>query len=133
MTKRFCNGTSDSYKQEILIKKNLAQDSYNGAHDPTLDSFEHNTPVRSLEPKELIERLGLVLPNEGLGKEGIMDILKKILQYSVNTWHQGFLHKLYASTNPIGVVSELILAVLNTNVSIHLTRSRLFTKLVLII
>ena len=48
-----------------------------------------------------------------------MDILKKILQYSVNTWHQGFLHKLYASTNPIGVVSELILAVLNTNVSRH--------------
>ena len=53
-----------------------------------------------------------------------MDILKKILQYSVNTWHQGFLHKLYASTNPIGVVSELILAVLNTNVSRHLDTQR---------
>ena len=114
---------SDSYKQDLLFKKKLAQDSSIGIHNATADSFGQNTPVRPLEPKELIERLDLVLPNEGLGKGGLMDILNRILQYSVNTWHQGFLHKLYATTNPIGVVSELILAVLNTNVSICSTRS----------
>jgi hypothetical protein len=45
-------------------------------------------------------------------------MVQKILKYSVNTWDQGFLDKLYASTNAVGVVSELILSVLNTNVSI---------------
>jgi hypothetical protein len=45
-----------------------------------------------------------------------VDIVEKILRYSVNTWDQGFLDKLYASTNAVGVIAELILAVLNTNV-----------------
>lgn len=37
----------------------------------------------------------------------------------MNTWHQGFLDKLYASTNAPGVASELILAALNTNVHVY--------------
>jgi glutamate decarboxylase len=37
----------------------------------------------------------------------------------VNTWHQGFLDKLYASTNAPGVAAELILAALNTNVHVY--------------
>lgn len=48
-----------------------------------------------------------------------MDLVDRILRYSVNTWDQGFMHKLSGSTNAVGVVSELILAVLNANVSSH--------------
>lgn len=44
---------------------------------------------------------------------------QKILRYSVNTWHQGFLDKLYASTNAPGMAAELILAALNTNVHVY--------------
>lgn len=51
------------------------------------------------------------------GKEGLLHTVEQVLKYSVNTWDQGFLDKLYASTNAVGVISELILAVLNTNVS----------------
>lgn len=40
-----------------------------------------------------------------------------MLRYSVNTWSDGFLDKLYASTDPVGVASDLLLSVLNTNVS----------------
>lgn len=89
--------------------------------------------VEYLPPKKLSVLLNLRLPNEGTGKEGMLDIIQKILQYSVNTWDQGlhlpllpsnpllnfltgFMDKLYSSTNPVGVVSELLLAVLNTNV-----------------
>lgn len=57
---------------------------------------------------------------KGKGKEGVVDLVEKVLKYSVNTWDQGFLDKLYASTNAIGVVSELLLAVLNTNVCISI-------------
>ena len=53
---------------------------------------------------------------QGSGKEGLVKLVSSILKYSVNTWDQGFLDKLYASTNAVGVVSELLLAVLNTNV-----------------
>lgn len=45
--------------------------------------------------------------------------MDKILRYSVNTWDQGFLDKLYASTDAAGVASELILAVLNTNLHVY--------------
>jgi len=55
--------------------------------------------------------------NDGkTGKDGLVKLVESILKYSVNTWDQGFLDKLYASTNAVGVVSELVLAVLNTNV-----------------
>lgn len=54
---------------------------------------------------------------EGKGKQGLLQVVENVLKYSVNTWDQGFLDKLYATTNAPGVVSELVLAVLNTNVS----------------
>ena len=41
------------------------------------------------------------------------------MKYSVNTWHQGFLDKLYASTNAPGLAAELIIAALNTNVHVY--------------
>ena len=46
-------------------------------------------------------------------------MVEQVLQFSVNTWDQGFMDKLYSSTNAVGVVSELILAVLNTNVHVY--------------
>ena len=67
-------------------------------------------------PKELGPVLDLKLEDEGVGKAGLLDLVERTLQYSVNTWDQGFMDKLYASTNPVGVVSELVLGVLNTNV-----------------
>ena len=57
------------------------------------------------------------LPGDGKGKEGLLSTVEQVLKYSVNTWDLGFMDKLYASTNAVGVVSELLLAVLNTNVS----------------
>lgn len=100
--------------------------------------------VEQYKPAELLQRLALSLPEkEGRGREGLLQSIQDILRYSVNTWDQGFMDKLYASTNAVrpsfatrntasnagieflytelirwqvGVVSELLLAVLNTNV-----------------
>lgn len=66
-------------------------------------------------PAALTKVLAFDLPEEGCGKRGLSDILEKTLRYSCNTWHHGFMDKLFASTNPVGVLSELLLAVLNTN------------------
>ena len=56
------------------------------------------------------------MPHEGRGVQGLAQVVRQTLEYSTNTWHQGFMDKLYASTNAVGVASELVLAVLNTNV-----------------
>jgi glutamate decarboxylase len=63
--------------------------------------------------------LRLDLPSTGKGQDGLLQVLQQVLRYSVNTWHQGFLDKLYASTNAPGVAAELILAALNTNVHVY--------------
>lgn len=73
----------------------------------------------SKKPEELLKILQLELPQKGKKQEGLIEVLRKVLRYSVNTWHQGFLDKLYASTNAPGVASELILAALNTNVHVY--------------
>lgn len=75
--------------------------------------------VEYREPEELQKIFNLDLPTIGQGQTGLLQVLQQILQYSVNTWHQGFLDKLYASTNAPGVAAELILAVLNTNVHVY--------------
>lgn len=69
------------------------------------------------KPEKLFSLLAFQLPDAGKGKDGLLSAVELVLRYSVNTWDQGFLDKLYASTNAVGVVSELLLSVLNTNVS----------------
>lgn len=61
-----------------------------------------NVLVDSRKPDELVSQLKLSLPEgDGAGKEGLLDMVQKILRYSVNTWDQGFLDKLYASNTPV--------------------------------
>ncbi|KAJ0424204.1 hypothetical protein BJY00DRAFT_299349 [Aspergillus carlsbadensis] len=95
----------------------------NGASKSNGVNGDHTIVGESLvnykRPEELQDILHLSLPQQGTGQEGLIEILRKVLQYSVNTWHQGFLDKLYASTNAPGVASELILAALNTNVHVY--------------
>ncbi|PYI10177.1 group II pyridoxal-5-phosphate decarboxylase [Aspergillus sclerotiicarbonarius CBS 121057] len=99
---------------EVPLGQKLLQNGTNG---------EHKSPGTSLvdhkKPEELQKLLQLALPEQGTGQDGLVEVLRKVLQYSVNTWHQGFLDKLYASTNAPGVASELILAALNTNVHVY--------------
>lgn len=52
-------------------------------------------------PEELVKALDLQLPETGAGKQGVLDLVRHVLAYSVNTWDQGFLDKLYASNNAV--------------------------------
>lgn len=60
------------------------------------------------QPERLLKLLDFKLPDGvGQGKTGLLDIVEKVLQYSVNTWDQGFLDKLYASTNAVRLVNSV--------------------------
>ncbi|KAE8382601.1 hypothetical protein BDV26DRAFT_277957 [Aspergillus bertholletiae] len=90
----------------------------NGVNDYNLKPLDTSL-VNHKKPEDLQSILQLELPEQGTGQDGLVEALQKVLRYSVNTWHQGFLDKLYASTNAPGVASELILAALNTNVHVY--------------
>ncbi|KAI1609178.1 glutamate decarboxylase [Exophiala viscosa] len=61
----------------------------------------------------------LSLPEAGGGQAGILQSLKSILKYSVNTSAPGFLDKLYSAPLPPGIAADLVLSVLNTNLHVY--------------
>ncbi|ONH67370.1 Acidic amino acid decarboxylase GADL1 [Cyberlindnera fabianii] len=69
----------------------------------------------SFSPRELSDIVPLETPEKGYGVSGVYELFEQVLNNSVVTWHPGFLDKLYASTNPIGVISDILLSLLNTN------------------
>ncbi|EXJ60344.1 glutamate decarboxylase [Cladophialophora yegresii CBS 114405] len=79
--------------------------------------------VDSHPPSDLLAILHssgtLDLPDQGTGQAGLEETLSTILKYSVNPSAPGFLDKLYAAPLPPGIVAELILAVLNTNLHVY--------------
>ncbi|KAA8914433.1 hypothetical protein TRICI_002931 [Trichomonascus ciferrii] len=66
-------------------------------------------------PRELSEKLKLELPKKGQEYQGLLKDVDMLLDNSAVTWNPGFLEKLYASTNPVGIASDMLLSVLNTN------------------
>lgn len=65
-------------------------------------------------PKALAERLAFSLPEqEGRGRDGLLNIIQNLLKYSVNTWDQGFLDKLYSSTNAVRRMERKSYALIN--------------------
>ncbi|KAF4465936.1 Pyridoxal phosphate-dependent decarboxylase [Fusarium albosuccineum] len=79
-----------------------------------------NVLVDAHSPQDLLARFNFSLPaGTGRGKDGLLDTIQDVLRYSVNTWDQGFMDKLTAATNPVGLISELVLGVLNTNVHVY--------------
>ncbi|KAI1432089.1 glutamate decarboxylase [Xylaria sp. CBS 124048] len=84
------------------------------------DPSARNVLVDYHSPEDLVKRLQFSLPEgQGRGKDGLLEVIRSVLRYSVNTWDQGFMDKLYSSTNAVGVVSDMILSTLNTNVHVY--------------
>ncbi|KAL9553697.1 hypothetical protein MBANPS3_003174 [Mucor bainieri] len=81
---------------------------------------DETQPVVSFQdPEQLYKAMDFSLPTQGAGIDGTFELIKSTLKYSVNSWNPRFMDKLYAGTNPIGVISELLLAVLNSNVHVY--------------
>lgn len=61
----------------------------------------HNVLVENVKPEQLATQLNFLLPAEGQGRQGLLEGIANVLKYSVNTWDQGFMDKLYASNSPV--------------------------------
>ncbi|GME66936.1 unnamed protein product [[Candida] boidinii] len=84
------------------------------------DAGKADIGPRFENPKELYSILKLddpkIFDKPLQGKPNdVVAVFDSILKNSVNTWHPGFMDKLYASTNPIGLLSDILLSTLNTN------------------
>jgi glutamate decarboxylase len=62
---------------------------------------ERNVLVDYHKPADLVNRLKFSLPESGKGKEGLLESIEKVLKYSVNTWDQGFMDKLFSTNTPV--------------------------------
>lgn len=97
--------------------------SYVAQADPTSTQYKADSIGTYHAPQELkkifTEDEGLLQKGVRHSKEELFKHIDNVLKYSVNTWNPGFLDKLYASTNPIGVISDIILSVLNTNSHVY--------------
>ncbi|CAI6338825.1 unnamed protein product [Periconia digitata] len=113
--------------------RGLAIPSFSPSPSPSESNTTRTSLVQHLPPKELEgilvgsgfldicgkEEKGEGEGGNGGGKDGLVEVVKTLLGYSVNTWDLGFLDKLYGGTNAVGVVSELLLATLNTNAHVY--------------
>ena len=98
---------------------NAPSDAPNGNPQDT-ELEDRPSIVRHHPPKKLQHLLAsFALPNQGAGRDGLITVCRDILDYSVNTWGQGFLDKLYASPTPVGLAADLLLSALNTNVHVY--------------
>ena len=70
--------------------------------------------VEHHKPEKLAKLMNFDLSTNARGKEGLLSTVEQVLKYSVNTWDQGFLDKLYASTNAVCEASELAYENLHT-------------------
>lgn len=96
---------------------------YVASADRNSDKYQVDSLGSFHEPLEL---KAIFTSEEGIYERGLQNDQKElfrhidnVLKYSVNTWNHGFLDKLYASNNPIGVISDVILSVLNTNSHVY--------------
>lgn len=111
--KSLLTNEDEVFQLEFLLSKlteKLVQ--YVKSSDSVGDKYNPQELFRELTTSGLIET-----PKIGHGKnlDKIVEQVEFILDNSVKTWSLGFLDKLYASTNPIGVISDLVLSILNTN------------------
>jgi glutamate decarboxylase len=85
----------------IKAADDAAADRATGDITASPSGVKDNVLVDFQKPGQLAQRLKFSLPNNGQGKDGLLDIIQQVLKNSVNTWDQGFLDKLYASTNAV--------------------------------
>ncbi|RDL32584.1 Uncharacterized protein BP5553_09040 [Venustampulla echinocandica] len=89
--------------QSLIIPFVSSADQAGPAEPKHHEGTPRTTLVEYHKPDELVRLMNFELPGDGKGKEGLLATVEQVLKYSVNTWDQGFMDKLYATTNALHV------------------------------
>ena len=100
---------------DYLIKEvtDMVMDYYDTCGRPTTTKI-----AKFAFPPEIEKKLGEIKEEAGTNDECLADI-RTTFEYSLKTLHPFFLDKLWASSDPIGQVAELVTAVLNSAVHVY--------------
>ncbi|CAG8497804.1 16963_t:CDS:2 [Funneliformis caledonium] len=106
---------SDAVELDQLVSqmKDLMVEYVNESRKPGALVVEYKPP------EELKTLIDLDLTYTGVGISGLMPLLHNVLRYSVNTWNPKFMDKLYAGTNPVGIITEMLITFLNANSHVY--------------
>jgi len=69
-------------------------------------------------PNKIISELGPIT-EKAASRDDVIKSLETVFKYSTKTMHPFFLDKLYAGTDPIGQIAELVTSVLNTATHVY--------------
>eukprot|EP00835_Amoeboradix_gromovi_P007045 NODE_1017_length_2136_cov_0.617575.p1 type:complete len:501 gc:universal NODE_1017_length_2136_cov_0.617575:277-1779(+) len=87
---------------------------------PIISNKMSSTEVGKVIPAEELKRiLDLNLLPSGSNLDSMIDMCQKTLKYSPSTNSKYFMDKLYAGTSAVGIIGELMIALLNTNVHVY--------------
>ncbi|KAI5959050.1 GAD2 [Candida pseudojiufengensis] len=102
-----------------IIKPKILE--YIARSDPKNENYSNDSLGKYYEPNFLKSKFINIDDNlqKPASQTELLEVIDKVLEYSVNTWNPGFLDKLYASNNPIGVISDILLSILNTNSHVY--------------
>jgi glutamate/tyrosine decarboxylase-like PLP-dependent enzyme len=70
---------------------------------------------KAIEPEELSQKIDLNIPHLGIDSPQMLNLIKEVLDYSVNTNHPYFMNQMFGKTQPIAFLADLLISVLNTS------------------
>lgn len=72
--------------------------------------------VEWVEPSKLRDLVDLEVPKSGVSHEGLLELARKVVKYSVKTGHPHFVNQLFSSVDPYGLMGQWLTDALNPSV-----------------
>jgi glutamate/tyrosine decarboxylase-like PLP-dependent enzyme len=77
---------------------------------------EQNIQLRkALPPKELRSKLDLQIEQKAISPDQLLAIVQEVVAYSVNTNHPYFMNQMFGKMQPISLLADVLISVLNTS------------------
>ncbi len=94
----------------------LLQYIFNQISKKVSSTVEGHTSLRkNLTPEDLKESLDFKIPYQSISDNEILNIIKTLMDQSVNTNHPYFMNQMFGKTQPIAYLADVLITLLNTS------------------
>lgn len=81
--------------------------------------FETATPSealrKSISPEDLKKRIDFKISNSSVSENQLLELIKEVVDYSVNTHHPYFMNQMFGKTQPVAFLADILISILNTS------------------